>query len=707
MTLRMAGAESRDRAGLADGGQALLRLAFWCLGATALASLVLALAGCERDDARTPKALNVAATGLAHALEVIDRIGLARPPEQDAPLLALQAQAGKGSPEYLKALTLRGLFAAVARNDANVQAVRAALEAWPADASLDAALLAKALVLARYEQTGGHVDQAIKVLSQPSLLDDLRIDPWLRWRAQQLLGDLLSDAGRLDKAAPLIHSSLKLAVASGSRWQQAISMTDLSRLYLANQQPEQARATIEQALQMAQSDPDPVLLETVQTTRYIVYPDDVDPTIAQAAAEDALNQARLAKSDGLQSLCLANLSDFHLRRGNYLRALALAEEALPLAKASHRLSTQMLALHNGGIAKIALRRVDEGYRDVLAAIALTEQQGSLASAADSWLEVGNYLERAEHWDEALHAYLQHRRLIDVVLRDETRKSLLEAQERYAAEQRAQEIELLNRDNSLKAEQIKARDLQLWLWAALTGCIVLLAAVLFLTYQRIRKTNQALAHSNESLKVQSERDPLTGLANRRHFLAAIRSLADDGKLAGTVFLIDIDHFKRINDVHGHAAGDSVLMEVANRLRSALREEDLVVRWGGEEFIIVIKTRESAYAQVLAQRLLELMAIPPVRHGEREITVTASIGFASFPLAPHDLVLNWERAIDLVDTVMYMAKAHGRNKAYGVVSINARSEAEVAELSSRMDAACGDGEVTLVALQGPPQFEASRQ
>jgi len=394
----------------------------------------------------------------------------------------------------------------------------------------------------------------------------------------------------------------------------------------------------------------------------------------------------------------ANLADYYLRSGNFAQALALGQEALPLARAARSLNAEIVARHNIGLAKIAMNRVAEGRADVRAAITLDEQQGTIAYAADGWQELGQYLERAGDFSGAIEAHHEYRRLIEQVLRDDTRKTVLEAQERYDAEQRAKEIELLNRDNSLKAEQIRARDLQLQLQLALSGCVVLFAVLLGLAYQRIRKTNQALASSNEKLKIQSERDPLTGLANRRHFQAAIKELAKEGRLSGTVFLIDIDHFKRINDVQGHAAGDSVLVEVAKRLSSALREDDLVVRWGGEEFLIVVKAREPAYAQALAQRLLDLIAQPAIAHGQQMISVTASIGFASFPIEPHGLNLNWERAIDLVDTVMYMAKAHGRNKAYGIERIEAADEEQLALLTNRMEAAWHEGQVKLVALQG---------
>ena len=230
-------------------------------------------------------------------------------------------------------------------------------------------------------------------------------------------------------------------------------------------------------------------------------------------------------------------------------------------------------------------------------------------------------------------------------------------------------------------------------------MVVSLGLLYQAFRRVRRTNEQLAHSNASLKRQSETDPLTGLANRRHFQAAIKSLSSGEGLSASVFLIDVDHFKRINDSFGHAAGDVVLIEIARRLREAVRDDDLIVRWGGEEFLIVARTREGLFAPQLAQRLLDLIGGRSVPYEGRSIHVTASIGFVSLPVPPHGLRLSWERAIDLVDTVMYLAKSHGRNKAYGVERIHAVDAIAAAQLTARLEAAWSEGEVSLMALSGP--------
>ena len=674
----------------------------WAWPALLLAAL-LALGACRPEVPAAGAAPRDAA--LWHQLEQIERQGRARPAEQEQVLQGLQARTAPGSAERLEVLCLRGLMAGFLRDRSIVDEVVGQLRHWPQPASQAAADLAASLVLARYHQSRGDLREALKALAAvEQVRPGSAIPAPLLQRARLAQANVQAEQGDVEAAVAAAQQALKLAEGLNSTWRHAAGLTELARIYFRAQQIERAQQVAADALREARQDPDPVLLSQVLTVQGIVHSEDKDGGIAEQGWAEALRYAREAGADSLEAQASANFADHFLRRGDYAHALQTAEAALPLARRTQNLNAEIVALHNMGLAKIALKRVEEGKRDVHQAITLDSQQGAAAYVADGWQELGQYLERAGDWAGAVEALHQYRRLIDRVLRDDTRKAVLEAQERYDAERRAKEIELLNRDNSLKAEKIRAHDLELKLWAALAGCIVLSAALLGLAYQRIRRTNAALASSNETLKIQSERDPLTGLANRRHFLGAVTRLADAGKLAGTDYLIDIDHFKRINDQWGHAAGDSVLIEVARRLRAALREDDLVVRWGGEEFLIVVPPRAPSDAETLAQRLLELIALPPIEHGAQRIPVTASIGFASFPVPPHGLALSWERAIDLVDTVMYLAKAHGRNKAYGVQKIDVPDETALAELGKRIEAAWQEGRVGLAALQGPTPQEA---
>ncbi|MES1163104.1 MAG: GGDEF domain-containing protein, partial [Rhizobacter sp.] len=198
----------------------------------------------------------------------------------------------------------------------------------------------------------------------------------------------------------------------------------------------------------------------------------------------------------------------------------------------------------------------------------------------------------------------------------------------------------------------------------------------------------------------ERDPLTNLANRRHFqsVMASRSAQSPG-FEGALLLVDIDHFKRINDMQGHAAGDRVLVEIARRLNDAVRSDDLVVRWGGEEFLILAPRAAAEQVDQMAQRVLRALGTEPVEIAGASLQVTASIGYARFPLPPYSNDVPWEQAINLADMALYTAKNQGRNRAVGITSTTASSRERLRDIEADFDQAWRDGRVTLLQTPGP--------
>jgi len=349
---------------------------------------------------------------------------------------------------------------------------------------------------------------------------------------------------------------------------------------------------------------------------------------------------------------------------------------------------------------IALGRHDEGRALVREALVKEESAGALSQMLAIQEELGHALEKAGLLNDAWQALSEHRRLADEVFQRKHQQAVLELQEGFDAERRQRELAELQTENKLKEAQLVQRDLQQRLWAAGVTAGVLLLVVVALLLKRMRHSNAQLQSSNALLKVASERDPLTGLANRRHLLQVMEQSASDGQgFEGSMLLIDIDHFKRINDQHGHAAGDLVLVETARRLRAALREEDLTVRWGGEEFLVVVRQMPPDEVEALAQRLLAAIGREPVPLGRDAIHVTGSIGFATFPLQPLRRPLAWERAIDLVDTAMYLAKAHGRNRAYGVRALQDDDGAPTTAQPAMLESAWRSGRADLAHLSGP--------
>jgi diguanylate cyclase (GGDEF)-like protein len=124
---------------------------------------------------------------------------------------------------------------------------------------------------------------------------------------------------------------------------------------------------------------------------------------------------------------------------------------------------------------------------------------------------------------------------------------------------------------------------------------------------------------------------------------------------SLVLIDIDHFKKVNDTWGHEAGDSVLRQVARTIQDGLRTVDICVRYGGEEIALLLAQTDSAHAVEVAERLRARVAAQPVRHGPAEIPVTASFGVATYP----ETVKVRDQLFPSADKALYIAKHAGRN------------------------------------------------
>jgi diguanylate cyclase (GGDEF)-like protein len=194
----------------------------------------------------------------------------------------------------------------------------------------------------------------------------------------------------------------------------------------------------------------------------------------------------------------------------------------------------------------------------------------------------------------------------------------------------------------------------------------------------------LAQANEALRDQSLTDPLTGLRNRRFLTACMpedaalvkrlqRDLSsndvDRMRLNVDMLLImgDIDHFKSVNDRHGHLAGDRVLMQMSNILQTAVRASDTVIRWGGEEFLIVARNAARADATIPVERIRAAVESHLFEIGEKQpIRCTCSLGFSVFPFLANDSeLLSWEQVVEIADACLYAAKRNGRNACVGII------------------------------------------
>jgi two-component system, cell cycle response regulator len=165
---------------------------------------------------------------------------------------------------------------------------------------------------------------------------------------------------------------------------------------------------------------------------------------------------------------------------------------------------------------------------------------------------------------------------------------------------------------------------------------------------------------EELYKSSTVDPLTGIYNRRHVIERLRSECAYARRQGTVLsvlMIDVDHFKQVNDTHGHLAGDAVLRGVAKAIQASLRAEDVFGRYGGEELCVILRGIEATNALLAAQRIVELVRGVVVEYQGKSLKVTVSVGAST---SSPNLLDTPQELLDAADRALYRAKEAGRDR-----------------------------------------------
>ncbi len=214
---------------------------------------------------------------------------------------------------------------------------------------------------------------------------------------------------------------------------------------------------------------------------------------------------------------------------------------------------------------------------------------------------------------------------------------------------------------------------------------------------VQERTEALEVANAALREASLTDPLTGLHNRRYLAATMpeeetrlrrvfRNYLDRGESPLghnedlVMLMLDLDHFKRVNDTYGHAAGDAVLQQAAKALRAVSRSSDTLVRWGGEEFLLVAKRTERDRADLIAQNLCAAIRNHTFTLADgRTLRCTVSVGYAACPILDHyPEAFSWEDALQAADQCLYAAKRAGRD---GWMGVHTPGPLDPAEIGSR--------------------------
>ena len=379
-------------------------------------------------------------------------------------------------------------------------------------------------------------------------------------------------------------------------------------------------------------------------------------------------------TDKIQALTVrVNLSHNYLEQEKYDQVIDYADQAIALADEINHKVGRAVAMHNKAAAVALSIDKEAGIELLKEAIALAEEQKSKSYALDMYRSLAQLYEEFDEYQNAVESYKKIIQLEAEIIKSEREDAVQAMQEQYETEKKNREIERLSLEKQAADAEILAKETRQKLWIALAVVFLLIAIVLVQWLRASRKRNMALRSDNAQLARQTDRDPLTGVYNRRFLQRTMQEL--DEKLKGLdrpgraddvmgIILLDVDFFKKVNDTYGHAVGDAVLVEMTRRFKKLLRDRDMVVRWGGEEFVLLLPNINGALCNV-ADRVINTIGRETFNLEGQQLKITVSAGCVTWPAFEEQ---SWEDALHLADMAAYLSKSGGRNRATCITKID---------------------------------------
>lgn len=650
--------------------------------------------------------LTVGATDLDQRLRAIHELNIYRPDSalQELKKIAPElSDAGKADQvayavEYcLATLGLGKKEAALVLSDRAVKLAQNSAD----NGLMASALLAKSYVLSDLNDSAGAAALVFRAVGLAARSSDRRV----QLQTLRVAGTIYIAQGDFASALANLQSALTLAREVNEPGPLAGVLDVLAGLYDRMKEFDKGFAAAAEEFSIGTAMDSSGRMAAAKMMEYAVAIDAAQPARGRRALLVALALAKKVNARALIVGTLVNLSDSFLKAGDLDSTILYARQAAAAARALRDDSDEATALFNMGFAYLGQGKIALGISHCEAGLRYYEKADSRPELQDVLLEYGAALERAGQYQAAIATYHRERALVDELSQMRREKAVVEIQGKYEAEKKQRQIQSLTRDNRLKNIELDNRRLQQRFWWLLSVLIAMALTVLALLIRRVRGRNRQLEKNNSELEYDNARDPLTGLYNRRYFHTLLRDHAPrttiaeaSGEPLGALFALDLDHFKRVNDTHGHAAGDAVLKTVSIRLQEILRETDLIFRWGGEEFLAFLPKLPQREMAEVARRILRGIASTETPFHAHILQVEISIGYVPFPLRLNDDMLSWERMLHLVDMALYLAKVHGRNRACGLIAFCESSPAAVDSAERDLGEAWREGVVTLNFVTG---------
>lgn len=583
--------------------------------------------------------------------------------------------------------------------------------------SADPDVIAEALAtkLRTLTPLGIHQDNRALVEELERYLDQcqqLRI----KYLAHNLLGRLYMASGEYEPALLHFTRSLDAVLASPQEERKALHWVSLNKQIAIIQYKlrnlQAAMTILDDTINLALKEKIAIELPELYLLKGSIEGEQGQWDKAIVSNEQVLYWAKQQDNKNMELRYLNNIGDSYLQTRQYDRARNMFEQALDMAKELADKQTEDVIRFNLGSLLIkqgkkaqGISLLEDATKGMRVYFDKADLQDLLGEVAENYQQAGMYQRQAE-------SLLEQRNLREEIFRVGSDRHIEELNERYQSKDKANRIKLLEQERINQDRLLENKKLQQQITELIAVLAILIIPLLWLLYFRVKQSSLWLKQTNLKLRQETLQDPLTGLSNRRALHQRMQKNISSGIIkdpsnGGVFLLMDIDKFKQINDLYGHESGDDVLKEMAKRLAQVCRESDMLMRWGGEEFLLYLPNIKLNDVEELVHRVLNIITSTPFQTGDKLISVTLSGGVVAVSASPtnsnHSPQTKWEDGLKLADMALYYSKKQGRNRICCIKKL-AEPVAKIVK-SDNLSTALAENQLTINMIKGLSSLDST--
>ncbi|NRF28594.1 GGDEF domain-containing protein [Vibrio coralliilyticus] len=474
-------------------------------------------------------------------------------------------------------------------------------------------------------------------------------------RTYRWLGNVKIQRSNLKSSLSYYKTAYEVMTEIGDNFQTTMTLNNIATVYMQSEEWKRANKYIKRALDLYQKHGyDNSLFEAIMySNASAIYFALGKEERSEQYMFKALKEADKTGSNKIKFSTLSNMSQRYSDVGNSQEALKLARQCIEESQALDTKSNITLATCYEAYAEASFVARDYqksiDYAKRVIEVLHTSESNEVVWEIQTLETLVKAYEAQGDYQQALAYMKQQSQVRQNFYRQTYDDEILSEKNALERQLNKREIELLEAQNELQQTKLRSQRTREILF------ITLFFALAYLVIRRLWKMKRI----TKELESQNTTDPLTGLANRRYienWLSQSDNVQQHKSYALSV--IDIDHFKQFNDTHGHDVGDTVLKATANQLKNNTRSHDIIARWGGEEFVMIIPIDNVHTVEETLERLRKSVENHKIHIDEDSLAVTISVGTQLCHY--QDIETDWDRVFRKADKALYQAKQSGRNK-----------------------------------------------